>query len=250
MQRIADICNVNPKSRRSTVQSGLPLESDLSTLLGIQNYVNEIIYGDSTFINPDATFANSVVLPPPQKPAPRPLIIPRVSIPVPKTPVNIPAPRPAMIKQLPALQFTTFEEPIAPKTPQKTPQKPQPRLVLMTVPPPAGTPPRSGIPDKIEIPTTPTRLEPIPLPEPQESQAQLQTPQTSSQNAVMVLNSIDWNKLSGRRATKGGPEYYTHEQMKAIARSLGILTSVGKAALYQSIRKMGIDMGIDVGPEK
>lgn len=179
-------------------------------------------------------------------------------IPIPKVPINIPPPsvvRPSqevsevskknipegITQGRPTLSVIPASEPKPEQVSRESPQVSSvPRLVLR--PPnrdsrvlPSGTQEEFGIPDRVTIPLTPTKLEAIPLPEPQEAEVQLQVAQTSKQRAVFNIGTIDQSRLTAGRALRGDNTAYTFTEMKNIARDLGLNVSGGKAELYKKI---------------
>ena len=213
----------HPELAKEVTPGVLPLESDLSTLNEVRQFVPAVL-----LVNPNATFAKYQAQPAPVKPA---LRAPR-------------APRVPTIKALPGIPITivppgkrgapqVIPTPGAPRAPPTgpiiltpTPGQPTPKLVEVS-----PTPTRE-IPDRVELPLTPTRLAPIPLPEPRETVVQLQVPHTTKQLAVFNINEIDPTRLTAGRAKKGDTSFYSREQMQYFARNLGLKVSGGKAELY------------------
>lgn len=226
----------------------LPLESDLGTLSEIRTFVGNVFYGNpnAPLINPKATFANVPILPPPKKPLPRG----RPKLPVPKIPIAATTTGPKIpINVLPPMTLRPVQNhnQQPPSEIKKSPiNTVTSRETIGTVPPlvlqrkrldggNAILPAESSIPDKITIPLTPTKLDTIPLPEPQEAEVQLQVAQTSKQRAVFNIGSIDRNRLTAGRASRSNNTKYTLQEMKKIANDLGLDYSVGKKELYKKI---------------
>lgn len=210
----------------------LPLESDLATLNEIRQFVPTVL-----LVNPNATFAKNPMQPPPVKRAPRAPRAPTIKA-LPGIPITIVPPT-----AKPVARPIVVAPPTIPRIPTgpTVPAGPAPSPIILTPtarpvvqPSPAPTPTRvpPEIPSRVELPLTPTRLAPIPLPEPHETVVQLQVPHTTKQLAVFNINEIDPNRLTAGRAKKGDTSFYSREEMQYFARNLGLKVSGGKAELY------------------
>lgn len=218
----------HPELAKEVIPGVLPLESDLSTLNDVRQFVPAVL-----LVNPNATFAKNPAQPAPVKPAPRAPRAPRVPTikALPGIPITIIPPGKPAPKMIPVVPRASPAPPgpiiLAPTLP--APTLPAPKLVVQ----PLGTPtPPREIPARVELPLTPTRLAPIPLPEPRETVVQLQVPHTTKQMAVFNINEIDPARLTAGRAKKGDTSFYSREQMQYFARNLGLKVSGGKAELY------------------
>ena len=215
-----------------TVQTGTPV---MSTLNGIRQ--TEI-----RGINPMAQFQVAAPIPPqtcPQFVLPPPQF-PPITVPPPQTfqqPLVLPPPQFPPINVPPPQPVQMFQQPlVAPPPVQPKIQAPAPIYAQALQPLGQFQTPKAEVIESIPIALFQTRLTPIPLGEAPTivpTGPQVQVMEGVHNIEVLGMQAIDASRLTDKRTAQGNA--YTTQEMKIIAKGLGLPATGTKADLYARI---------------